>query len=145
MTNRFKDFMCGITTCYKYIQKIKNMEMTELGLKGTHVMCLFYLHHNEEGLTSSQLSQLCAEDKAAISRTIATLKNKGFIASGDKKYRAQLKLTSEGAAVAGKIDGLIDQWVSFGGDGISDNDRETFYNVLEHISENLKENVDGKI
>ena len=137
--------MCGITTCYKYIQKIKNMEMTELGLKGTHVMCLFYLHHNEEGLTSSQLSQLCAEDKAAISRTIATLKNKGFIASGDKKYRAQLKLTSEGAAVAGKIDGLIDQWVSFGGDGISDNDRETFYNVLEHISENLKENVDGKI
>ena len=49
------------------------MEMTELGLKGTHVMCLFFLHHTPEGLTAAQLCQLCAEDKAAISRTIATL------------------------------------------------------------------------
>ena len=53
--------------------------MTEFGLKGTHVMCLFFLHHTPEGLTAAQLCQLCAEDKAAISRTIATLKEKGYI------------------------------------------------------------------
>lgn len=144
MINRFQSFVGGITVCYKYIQRIKNMEMTELGLKGTHVMCLFFLHHNSEGLTAAQLCQLCAEDKAAISRTIANLKEKGYIVSGDKKYRAALTLTETGKEAAEQIDGLIYQWVGFGGDGISDAERDTFYHVLEHISNNLRENVDSK-
>ena len=144
MINRFKSFVSGVTICYKYIQRIKNMEMTEFGLKGTHVMCLFFLHHNPDGLTAAQLCQLCAEDKAAISRTIATLKDRGYIASGEKKYRALLALTEEGIAVAKQMDGLIYQWVGFGGDGISESDRDTFYRVLEHISSNLRENVENK-
>ena len=43
MIQRFDAFVSGITSCYKYIQRIKSMEMTEFGLKGTHVMCLYYL------------------------------------------------------------------------------------------------------
>ena len=43
MIQRFDAFVSGITACYKYIQRIKSMEMTEFGLKGTHVMCLYYL------------------------------------------------------------------------------------------------------
>ena len=42
MLQRFEDFVTGITVCYKYIQRIKSAEMTEFGLKGTHVMCLFF-------------------------------------------------------------------------------------------------------
>ena len=144
MINRFQLFVSGVSTCYKYIQRIKNLEMTEFGLKGTHVMCLFFLHHNPDGLTAAQLCQLCAEDKAAISRTIATLKERGYIISGEKKYRALLKLTDDGVTVAKQMDGLIYQWVGFGGDGISDEDRNTFYRVLEHISTNLRENVENK-
>ena len=144
MINRFQLFVSGVSTCYKYIQRIKNLEMTEFGLKGTHVMCLFFLHHNPDGLTAAQLCQLCAEDKAAISRTIATLKERGYIISGNKKYRALLKLTDDGVVIAEQMDGLIYQWVGFGGDGISDKDRDTFYRVLEHISTNLRENVESK-
>ena len=144
MINRFKDFVGGITTCYKYIQKIKNMEMTEFGLKGTHMMCLFFLYQNPEGLTAVQLCQLCAEDKAAISRTIATLKNKGYIESGEKKYRATLTLTQSGTDIAKKLDGIISQWVGFGGGGVSNDDRDTFYRVLGQISNNLRENMESK-
>ena len=78
MLQRFEDFVTGITVCYKYIQRIKSAEMTEFGLKGTHVMCLFFLHRHPEGLTAAQLCQLCAEDKAAISRSLAVLQEKGF-------------------------------------------------------------------
>ena len=144
MISRFRSFVSGITTCYKYIQRIKSMEMTEFGLKGTHVMCLFFLHHTPEGLTAAQLCQLCAEDKAAISRTIATLKEKGYIVAGVKKYRAPLTLTDAGVEIAKQMDGMIYQWVGFGGDGISEEDRDTFYRVLEHISGNLRENVESK-
>lgn len=141
MLNRFGAFVGGITACYKYIQRIKSMEMTELGLKGTHAMCLFYLHRHREGLTAAQLCQLCGEDKAAISRTLSELEGKGYLhiqESGGKKYRAVLRLTPEGERVADHIDGLIADWVSAGGDGLSQTEREEFYRVLEHIALNLK-------
>lgn len=137
--DRFRSFVGGITACYRYIQRIKNMEMTELGLKGTHVMCLFFLHHNPDGLTAAQLCKLCAEDKAAISRTVKTLKEKGYVISGEKKYRAVLKLTDRGAEKAQRLGEIIEHWVGLGGDGIADNDRDTFYRVLDIIAENLRE------
>lgn len=138
MIKRFEAFVTGITLCYKYIQKIKSAEMTELGLKGTHVMCIFFLSHNPEGLTAAQLCRLCAEDKAAVSRTVAELQREGYVAHGEKKYRAALRLTEKGMEIAKRVDGLIEQWVAFGGAGLSDSDREAFYRALELISNNLK-------
>ena len=145
MLQRFEAFVSGITVCHKYIQRIKSMEMTELGLKGTHVMCLFYLHHNPQGLTAAQLCQLCAEDKAAISRTLVTLQEKGCILTGEKKYRAPIHLTEEGTRIAMQLDELIQQWVSFGGDGLTDEERLVFYKALSHISENLQQKLDSQI
>lgn len=144
MIQRFQAFVTGITVCYKSIQRIKSAEMTEFGLKGTHVMCVFFLHHNPEGLTAAQLCQLCAEDKAAISRTLSTLQKEGYITSGKKKYRAPLQLTPKGQELARQVDDLISQWVAFGGDGLSDEDRATFYRCLDTISGNLRENLDSR-
>ena len=144
MNRRFQSFVTGITTCYKCIQRIKAMEMTEFGLKGAHAMCLFFLHQNPEGLTAAQLCQLCAEDKAAISRTLATLQQDGYIESRGKRYRATLQLTEKGQQMARRVDVLIAQWVSTGGDGLTEEDRATFYRVLEHISRNLRDTMDNK-
>ena len=71
--------------------------------------CIFYIRHSREELTAAQLCQLCAEDKAAISRTLVTLQEKGYVEAGEKKYRAQLKLTVKGEELADQIDGLIEQ------------------------------------
>ena len=131
MIQRFQSLVSGITSCCKYIQHIKNMEMAEFGLKGTHVMCLFFLNQNPQGLTASRLCQLCDEDKAAISRTIATLQKDGFIAACDKKYRALLRLTQKGQQVAQQVNQIIEQWVSFAGSGLSEADRAVFYRVLD--------------
>ena len=144
MTERFEAFVGGITVCYKYIQRIKNAEMTELGLKGTHVMCLFFLNHNPGGLTAAQLCKLCAEDKAAISRTLATLQEKGYISSSGGKYRALLTLTPPGKEAAKQLDSIIDQWVNLGGDGLCEEDRVIFYRTLELIAGNLKGNLPAK-
>ena len=141
MLQRFEDFVTGITVCYKYIQRIKSLEMTEFGLKGTHAMCLFFLHRHPEGLTAAQLCQLCAEDKAAISRTLAILEEKGFILAGEKKYRAVLHLTEAGEAIACRVDSLIAQWVSCGGDGLTEEERAVFYSALDHIAGNLREKL----
>ena len=146
MLQRFQDFVTGITQCYRSIQKIKSTEMTEFGLKGTHVMCLFFLGQHPEGLTATQLSQMCAEDKAAISRTVSELKNRGYITTlSEKAYRAMLTLTAAGQEVARKFDHLIEGWVSTGGDGLSDEERSDFYKTLSTITDNLRARVEAEI
>ena len=143
MIQRFDAFVSGITSCYKYIQRIKSMEMTEFGLKGTHVMCLYYLRQNPAGLTASQLCGLCAEDKAAISRTVSELRSQGYITSlSQKAYRAMLTLTSTGQEIARKFDHLIEGWVTTGGDGLSDEERSDFYKVLSTIADNLRSRIE---
>lgn len=138
MIQRFQDFVTGITVCYKYIQRIKNAEMTEFGLKGIHVSCLFYLHCNPAGLTAAQLCQLCAEDKATISRIVADLRAKGYIAQGTgKNYRAPLHLTPAGQELAAQMLPLIESWVSVGGQGLTEEQREIFYQSLASISDHL--------
>lgn len=139
MIQRFQDFVTGITVCYKFIQRIKNAEMTEFGLKGIHVSCLFYLYHNPGGLTAAQLCTLCAEDKATISRTIADLRQRGYIQPGSEKhYRAPLLLSEAGSAIARQMDPLIESWVSVGGDGMDDEQRKAFYDSLSLIASNLR-------
>ena len=142
MLQRFQDFVTGITQCYRSIQKIKSTEMTEFGLKGTHVMCLFFLGQHPEGLTATQLSQMCAEDKAAISRTLAVLQERGYIQAGEKKYRAPLRLTDAGEELARQMEGLIQHWVTFGGDDLTQEERETFYRALGKLATRLGEKPD---
>lgn len=139
MISRFEAFITGITVCYKYIQRIKTMEMTELGLKGTHVTCLFYLHVNPQGLTAAQLCSLCAEDKASISRTVADLRTRGYVEQGgEKHYRQPLRLTAAGEQMAMQMEPLIEGWVAAGGEGLGDAERESFYKSLAKISDNLR-------
>lgn len=149
MIKRFDQFVSGITICYKYIQRIKSLEMSELepGLKGTHVMCLFYLNQNREGLTGAQLCSLCQEDKAAVSRTVNELVEGGFVApaeAGGKRYRAALVLTDKGLELAGRVEAQISAWVEAGGDGLSEEERSAFYYALGVISSNLKEKFTEK-
>lgn len=139
MIQRFQEFLSGITVCYKYIQRIKNAEMTEFGLKGIHVSCLFYLSHNPDGLTAAQLCSLCAEDKATISRTVSDLRKRGYIEEGTgKNYRAPLYLTDAGKQIARQMAPIIESWVGIGGLGMSEAQREAFYESLTLISSNLR-------
>ena len=107
MVRRFETFIIYINQIYRCVQKIKIREMMELGLKGTDVMCLFNLMRSDDGLTSAQLSLLCMEDKAAVSRAVSRLNEKGFITledSGDKRrYRSKLKLSDNGRRAAEKM------------------------------------------
>lgn len=145
MLDRFEAFVTGITACYKYIQKIKSAQMTELGLKGTHVMCLFYLHHSPQGLTSAQLCRLCAEDKAAISRTLGELERQEYLNIRQlegKRYRARIFLTPSGVEIAQQMEGMMESWVGIGGEGLDEEERAAFYRTLRKIALNLRDNFE---
>ena len=141
MIRRFKEFTKYISLAYKYLIKIKSDGIKEFGLKGSHVMCLFYIGESENGLTATNLCQLCCEDKAAISKTLSALCEKGYVVlenGENKKYRSSYFLTDAGKEIMNQLNEKIRAAVTGGGTGLTDEEREIFYRCLFKIVDNLE-------
>ena len=78
MQERFKTFTVLISKINRSIKKIKTEEMDEFNLKSHHVSCLYYLYKSNS-LTAKELCDICAEDKAALSRSLEDLERNGYI------------------------------------------------------------------
>lgn len=145
MKERFEDFVGLISNIHKNIQKVKQNKMKEFGLSGNHVMCLVYLAQHPEGITSTKLSQLISIDKAATSRTLSELLEKGYVyyldSDGHKKYRAPIKLTEIGVKVAKEMDFIICDVVDEIGGDLSVEERTCMYRALAVIDGNLEQLV----
>ena len=146
MNGRFETFTLSILELNRFIQKIKDIEMKKFGLRGGHTMCLYYLGKHPEGLTVTGLTELCLEDKAAISRSISQLLKKGFVTctfpEGKRTYRTLYYLTGDGEKVVSSILSRIEAALSVGGSGLSDDDRRVLYSSMTLILNNLKRHIE---
>ena len=138
MEKIFETFTITILKINKLVQKIKHREMSGYGLQCIHVMCIYYLKENKSGLTASELMRLTFEDKAAISRALKVLKEKGYIEYDPKTYNALITLTAAGEKVAGEICEKAEKAVRGGSADMTEEERNFFYRQLQTISENLK-------
>ena len=138
MEKIFETFTITILKINKLVQKIKHREMRKYGLQCIHVMCIYYLKENKEGLTASELMRLSFEDKAAISRALKVLKQKGYIEYDPRTYNAQVTLTPSGYLVADEIYEKAERAVKGGSAVMSEEERAFFYRSLQTIAENLK-------
>ena len=143
MIERFENFVGLISGIYKDIEKIKKNKMKEFGLSGNHVMCLYYLAQYPEGLTAAKLCQLISVDKAATSRTLSELVEKGYVyypnQEEQKKYRLAAVLTEKGFELTGQIDEIIRQVVENIGNGLNEEERRSMYQSLNTIAANLEQ------
>ena len=138
MENIFENFTITILKLNKLVQRIKNFEMQEYGLKTIHVMCVYYLDNHPDGLTASELTKLTLEDKAAISRALKVLHEKGYISYDYNKYNAAIRLTDEGKQFAAIIGKKADRAVGAGSYNFTDEERTSFYIQLSTIADNLE-------
>lgn len=140
MEERFGTFTVLISKISRSIRKIKTEEMDEFKLKSPHVSCLYYLY-KLGSLTAKELGDICAEDKAALSRSIEFLEKNGYIECDSnlkKRYRSPLMLTVKGKLIAERIGEKIDRILDLASAGLSENDRIILYKSLSLISENLE-------
>lgn len=149
MNNRFASFAGSLIEMNRLFQRIKDVEMQKFGLKGNQVMCLYYLGHHKEGLIAAKLSELCREDKAAISRCLTQLHNKGLIESdlnGEKRsYRTIHRLTEKGKELTEKMLAKIDSLFSLAGSGMSEEQKLSFHCAMSTIIDNLENYLDGTL
>ena len=137
MDNIFENFVISVLKLNRLIQKIKNLEMREYGLKSTHVMCVYYLGKSDKGLTSGELMRLTLEDKAAISRAVSLLRTKELVACQNGGYNSRIRLTESGKALAEEVFEKISKAVEAGSADFTEEQRLRFYKSLEEISANL--------
>ena len=137
MKERFKTFTVLIAKISRNIKKIKNQEMAEYGLRSAHVSCLYYLYFSE-GLTATELCELCEEDKATISRTLDFLENKGYVICDAKRYKSEIVLTEQGKEIGRQIDDKINFVLDEICVDLNETERVEFYRNLTAISDSLE-------
>lgn len=137
MENVFEKFTASVIRLGKLIQKIKVYEMREYGLKAVHVMCVYYLGESEDGLTASELVKLTYEDKAAISRAIDALEERGAVVTDAKTHGSVIRLTESGKMLAAAISQKTNLAVQACNAHFNEDEKEFFYGSLEKITENI--------
>ena len=142
MIERFSQFCTSIASIQRSILKIERTEMAKYGLKGPHANCLVAMARYPEGITAARLCDICDKDKAAISRTVAELEREGLVirnTKGSNRYRALLKLTQQGETAAAQVEERAKLAVEKAGEGMTDQQRAVFYEVLGLIAGHLQE------
>ena len=140
MIKRFETFTVLINQISRNIRKIKIKEMAEYNLRGAHISCLYHLYATE-GLTATELCELCAEDKATISRALNYLEENGYLiceSTNTKRYKSAFILTQKGSEVGEKLAQKVDRVLDEVSVGLTDEERVAFYHSLTVISKNLE-------
>lgn len=143
MDERYQLLTVHIAKMSRYIKRIKSEEMADVdpSLKGPHVSCLYYIYKSNGTMTAKEITDVCEEDKAAISRSLDALEKDGYIiceSKTEKRYKSPLSLTEKGKKVGVKIVEKIDKIVEMAGMGLTEENRKIFYESLDLISNNLK-------
>ncbi len=136
MLNRFIKFSLLIGSIHKSVQKILADEMAKYGLKGAYAQYLITLYKSEDKMTLVELTEKCDNDKAAVSRAVGNMVEKGLIVKENDSYRAGLFLTSEGIKAAEFVCNRAKMAVEAA--GVTEEERESFYLSLEKLEQNLK-------
>ena len=139
--NRFEQFSYVISGINRHIQKIERDEMIKYGYKGAFAQYLVAIRRFPEGLTSAKLCEICEKDKAAISRVLNEMQEKGLISrenTGENRYNALIKLTDEGLRAVAYVDERAAAAIEAIGNEMSDEKRAEFYATLHFIAARLQ-------
>ena len=139
--NRFEQFSYVISGINRHIQKIERDEMIKYGYKGAFAQYLVALRRYPEGITSAKLCEICDKDKAAISRVLTEMQEKGLIlreTQSDHRYNALIKLTAEGLKAAAYVDERAQAAIEAVGNEMTDENRAAFYATLDFIAAKLQ-------
>ena len=138
MLTRYERFTAAVFGIGRSIHRIEGEEMKRHGLKGSHAPFLVVLYKNPAGVTAAQLCEVCAKDKAAVSRALTEMEKKGVIKrESEVNYRARLTLTSKGKEIAAVVCRRVEEVVSLAEKELPLEQRQLLYTSLDHIAEEL--------
>lgn len=138
--DRYIMFSVAIDQAAKNLQRLKHIRMEKYGLRAVHVTCLIRLGRSPEGLTGTELSEICEVDKSLISRVLSDLIENGFAdyEKTEKIYRKRIQLTDLGRTVVDEMRDVMDATVNAIRTDVSEEDLDAFYRTLHLIDRNIR-------
>ena len=103
MIDRFERFSVMISEISRHWHKVTTAEMEKYGLKGAHSVYLAAMARFPEGISASQLCEMCGKDKSDVSRMMGIMENKGLVVKEgvhQNMYKGVFRLTDEGREAA---------------------------------------------
>lgn len=141
MLSRFQQFSYVISEINRQIQKIERDEMIKYGCKGAFAQYLVALLNHPEGLTAARLCQICDKDKAAVSRMVSEMQEKGMVtrsSESTRAYNAPILLTEDGRKAAEHVCMKARAAVKAVGGEMSEEERRVLYSLLDSIAGKLQ-------
>ena len=121
--------------------------MEAYGLKGAHSVYLTTMNRFPDGITATQLCELCGKDKSDVSRMMSIMEKKGLVYKEgihQNMYKGVFKLTEQGKEAAEFVDRRARLAVMLAGKDLTDEKRMVMYEAMESISANLQKlSADG--
>ena len=140
MLSRYEQFSYMVSVINRHIQKLERDEMVRFGYKGAFAQYLITMLHYPQGVTAAQLSEICDKDKAAVSRIVTEMIEKGLVirkSTTETMYRAKLTLSQEGEKVAQFVARRASAAIEAMGNELSEEQRKILYFALDTISHKL--------
>ena len=145
---RFEKFTLLIDGIHKSIHNLKITIAPHLGVKGVHVLWVWELLKNPDGLTAAELAMRSMVNRSLVSREIEALREGGYVVlslDGGNKYNGKLRLTEKGRELAESIGGEVVRIQDAVDEGISKEELDAFYKTLEKLNSNFKKyNAENK-
>ena len=138
MVSRYERLSFSISEIHRYLHSIAADEMKKYGLKGPYAIYLLTLNRYDNGITSSELSDITCRNNADVSRAMTAMEMGGLVRREGSSYRAKLYLTDEGRRIASNIGERAKIAVEIGGKGLTEEQKETMYYAMDVIAENLR-------
>ena len=137
--DRFTRFTISLSRLNKHIQKLKTDGMGKWGLKAVDTLCIYQLARCGE-MSFSQVAERCDSDAALISRTLRELVKNGMVekTGAPGKYNATYRLTPMGRERSEYIRRVTAVVQRQADQGVSPEDLETFYRVLDQLTLNFE-------
>jgi DNA-binding MarR family transcriptional regulator len=135
---RFGQFIKLIDSIRKSINKLKFENATYLGMKSVNVLWVYELLQHPEGLSASALAANSMVNRSLVCREIEQLRTDGFITCDSANtYNVKYYLTERGVEMAHNVCERAMDLQQRAGDGVSEEELESFYNTLEKLNRNL--------
>lgn len=136
MKNIYEEFGRWISILYRQFQIFINNELKDLNITSGEYIYLIKLYENKE-LTQEELAEIYYIDKAAITRSIRSLEDKGYIKriknQRDKRsYRIQV--TDKAVKVKHRIYNALKSWDDLISSDVNDDELKMLSNVLKNMS-----------
>lgn len=145
---RFEKFTLLIDGIHKSIHNLKITIGPHLGVKGVHVLWVWELLKNPDGLTAAELAMRSMVNRSLVSREIEALTEGGYVVlalDGGNKYNGKLRLTEKGRKLAESIGGEVMRIQNAVDEGIDKEELDAFYKTLEKLNSNFKKyNAENK-